>query len=281
MNQAIESRSAAWMDKNREEAMPLASFDDQNLLASLGVVAMRVEDRIEQAKQQLESMIDLNPSVLLLVDQGGKIVRSNRALLRMVGCDDIKSFLGRPLKEIFPSDDPTFFDDFHGASSGYQVRETRLRLPGHTPRDYRFTIVGSGPTGELCAVIVNDVTDEKKREAQSEQNHRQEAVRALAGALMHNLNQSLTVIAVRSRLMLMALEKGDVHREEWKNALQDISDLVMEMSEVLKRAEKTENFVTEPYPGGLKILDINRTAAEAPAPRQPVHSPSAENVPAS
>ena len=46
-----------------------------------------LDARIEQAKHQLEHMIDLTPQTMLLMDSGGAVVRTNRSLLDLLGLD--------------------------------------------------------------------------------------------------------------------------------------------------------------------------------------------------
>lgn len=219
--------------------------------------AIALAGRIERAKKELENMIDLNPSVLVLVDGGGTILRGNIALLRLLGRNDFSGLIGRRLRDVFASEDPDFFEGLRKPERDHATYETRVRLPaGGTPRDFRFTVVAQGEVSESYVVIVNDVTDEKRRSGEAEKLNKQEAVHALAGALMHNLNQNLTVITVETHMMMAALEKGNPDLEAMKKELRHIRDLVMEIANVLSNAERSAEYVTESYPGGESILSL-------------------------
>ena len=214
--------------------------------------------RIESAKKQLERMIDSSPSCLMLVDRSGTILRGNAALMRFFGRSDFAEVVGRNVRDVFTSEEPAFFDGLCEFSGGEIVRETRARVPvTGTMRDFRFTTVSPGEIPDSRVMIVNDITDEKRRAVAAAKLNKEEAVRALAGALMHNLNQSLTVIAVQVHMMLAALEKGEADPKAMKEDLSSIGEHVMNISTVLREVESKAQYVTESYPGGLNILDLS------------------------
>ena len=77
---------------------------------------------------------------------------------------------------------------------------------------------------------------------------------------MHSINQRLTVINVRAKLILMAAEKPETFDpEKHKKSLHDIMDLSMEIADVLEGLEKQEDFVTVEYLNGIDIMDLERS----------------------
>ncbi|MBN1557407.1 MAG: hypothetical protein JW951_04605 [Lentisphaerae bacterium] len=213
---------------------------------------------IESAKRQLERMIDLSPTIMLLVDTQGRIRRTNRALLDYVGLPDFPSALGRPLAGILHAD--AALDAFlDGPGEGVRIHECACEIPGRGGRDLRLTAVGGGGE-EVRAVMIEDITEVKRQAAVAEKEHKRAAVEALAGALKHRINQALTVITVRAKLMLVALEKGETRPAEMRRSLEDITALAMQISDVLQRAEKPRDFLTETYLDDLEILDIEGSA---------------------
>jgi putative nucleotidyltransferase with HDIG domain len=78
---------------------------------------------------------------------------------------------------------------------------------------------------------------------------------------MHNLNQPLTVIAMRSHLMSLAIEKGPVDAAEMKRSLRDIQNFAVEIGEMLRNVAEPSDFVTEAYVGGTRILDVERAGS--------------------
>jgi len=215
-----------------------------------------LDGRIEQAKQQLERMIDLTPQTMLLMSGEGAVIRTNRSLLDLLGLEKYSQILGKRLPELFACEAADFFDELLSADGGYVTRETNVKLVEGRTRSLQFKIVGGDQREGAYVIIVRDTTEEKKESVRVEQSFKHEAVQALMGALMHHLNQPLTVISVRARLMQLALEKGQAEPDELKKTLQDIMDLTVQMAAILKKVEGSTHFETESYVEGLEILDI-------------------------
>jgi len=224
-----------------------------------------VEDLIESAKQQLERMIDLNPGVMLLVDGDGRVERANRALLTMLDAEAFPGILGSNIRTIFPCEDPTFLDVLLAGNSGYGGAEARVTVAGEV-RELRFTVVGTGKDSPLSVVLVQDATHEKAMAERLEQRHKKEAALALVGGLKHTINQLLTVITVRCRLMDASMEKGDAQPEDMKAAVREIMALTMQVSDILQEAENLREFVTEEYLEDMEIMDIHRSAGPSETP---------------
>jgi putative nucleotidyltransferase with HDIG domain len=216
---------------------------------------------IERAKQELEHMIDLNPQIMLLVNRSGVVVRTNKALLDLLHYHDYSEALGKRLEDMFPCKDMVFFsrliDDPSGAC---EPRDATITLNDGTTRMLRFTGVGSGAGKDLNVIIIGDATAEKEQAARTEKRYKKEAVQNLMGALMHNINQPLTVIMVKSQLMHLGIEKGNVKPADMSRDLQDIMKLTMHIADTLESLEKPRDFVTKPYFGSMQIMDLNRSA---------------------
>jgi len=219
---------------------------------------------IERAKKELEHMIDLNPQVMLLVDQSGKIVRANKALLELLRLQDFKKILNRNLSDLFPCEEKDFFSNLLKSKGGYEVREIRIVSAPRQHRLMRFTVISSD--NDVSVIIVNDITAEKEQAVHQEKKYKKEAVKALMGGLMHNVNQPLTVIMVQAQFMQLALEKGLSRPEDLKKDLQNIMALTMQIAEMLKMVENPKDFVIQPYLDGVSILDINRSGEQAWTP---------------
>ena len=215
---------------------------------------------IERAKQELEHMIDLNPQVMLLVDRDGNVVRANRALLELLGLPDFKKLLGKGLNDLFPCEDKSFFQGLLSSKGGYDVREIKVIFGPQIYRLMRFAIVSSD--NDVSVIIVNDITSEKEQAFHQEKKFKKEAVQALMGGLMHNVNQPLTVIMVQAQFMQLALEKGLARPEDLKKELQNIMTLTMQIADMLKTVERPKDFITQPYLNGIDILDIKKSGNE-------------------
>lgn len=225
-----------------------------------------VAQKVQRAKLELEQMIDLNPQVMMLVNGEGVITRANMACVRLVGAEGFDRVLGRPVEAFFAFPSGESFMSMLGEKSGYEAREVEVALPGERRRWMAFTVVGLGSHAASYAVMVEDVSERKKLAAMSETEHKKQAVQALLGALMHNINQPLTVISVRARLLQSALAEDPVDREELKKGLQNIVDLSLEIAKVLSDAEAKRDYVTETYLAGIEILNLKQDAGKGRAP---------------
>lgn len=219
---------------------------------------------IERAKRQLEQMIDLAPQGMLLLDRDGTVVRTNRRLLKLLGFSNFGDVLGRRLEEIFPGEGR---DDDRGAGNafpdtlaedwkGFKTWETDIQLGDDRMHTIRFLVMGTAGNIGFSVAIVDDVTGEKELAANLERKQKKQAVKALTGALMHNINQPLTVIMVRIQLMELELMKKQGVPDEIRMSFKDIRKNAMIIAKILSRAEKLKDFVAEEYLGDTKILKI-------------------------
>lgn len=232
------------------------------------MTAPNLQQQIEKAKQELEQMIDLQPQVMLLIDTDGKIARANRACLRLLGVPDFRTVLGKNLADLFPCKDPVILGRIFSTERHSGTAESLVTLSDGRERRFRFTGVGEGRGRNLSVVMVHDVTDEVQQNRAIEKEHKKEAVQILMGALMHTINQPLTVIMAKAHLMHVGLEQGISDRQDMIHSLQHIMQLTMQVAEVMQRMERPQDFVTESYLPDVDILDIERSA-------QPVGSPMA------
>jgi transcriptional regulator with PAS, ATPase and Fis domain len=216
-----------------------------------------VERVIEQAKHELQRMIDLSPDVLVMVDAGGTVQRTNRTLLQLLALPDYSRAVGRNMGDLFAFEDRGVLTRILREPPTSAAEETAAALPDGTRHTLRLSVIGSG--GGRWVLMVRDVTGQKEEAARREKMHKKEAVQALAGALMHHANQSLTVIMVTANLLQIELEKGDVASDRLKASLDSIVKHAGRVSELLRQAESPKDYVTETYMEGLDILDLERS----------------------
>ncbi|MDA0576663.1 MAG: PAS domain-containing protein [Verrucomicrobia bacterium] len=216
-----------------------------------------LEVLIQQAKRQLEQMIDLNPESMVLVNAVGCVLRTNRAFVDLLGAEGYEGVLGETLSTLFPTEDPQFFKDLLLAHGRTETREVTIVQAGSLQRVVRFTAVPGAQDSGTLIVIARDTTLEKSEAELIQKSYKVEAVRALMGALMHHLNQPLTVLMVRANLMQQAIEQRRLDPEELKATCKDIMDLTMRMANVLKRVEESNDYQTQTYIKGMNILKID------------------------
>ncbi|MFC1498685.1 HD domain-containing phosphohydrolase [Verrucomicrobiota bacterium] len=223
---------------------------------------------IERAKHELEQMIDMNPQIMMLVDRERKILRVNRALLEFLKLDDFRELLGKKIEEIFHCDDSNFFPELFSENTGHKSREVKIELNRDSFHLLSFILIGSASEqNDTFAVIVDDITEAKEKKLHAEKQYKKEAIRAFSGAMMHNVNQPLTVIMVRAKLLDIALNKGQMDVSEFKDGLNDIITSVAEAASIVKSLEDIKDYITEPYVGNNHILDVKRSRGREPDER--------------
>ena len=216
-----------------------------------------------RAKQELEHMIDLNPQGMALLDRSGIVRRANRALLELLDLRSFKDVLDRNIASLFPAVDSEIFRELLTSATGYETREVAMKPYGGRQRSVRFTLVNSGSDNDASVIIVRDITAEREEAHYHEKACKKEAIKALVGALMHDLNQPLTVIMARAHLMQLALEKSPAgHHEDLQAGLEEISSLTVRIADTLRRLESPRDYVTQPYTEGIEILDIGQSGEE-------------------
>ncbi len=221
-----------------------------------------INRKIEKAKHELEHMIDLNPSIMLLVDDSGTIIRANKALLQLLTLEDFTNILSKKLDVVFSCEDNCFFEGLVKDRSLCKKTEATFTISGNKHL-LKFTIIDSSGNVDLFAMIINDVTSENEQATQREKQHKKEAVQALVGALLHNVNQPLTVIMMRAQLMHLELNKGDLQPDALAVSLRDIMRLTTDIAALLRQVEMPSDYITTPYSEGVDILDIERSAGSS------------------
>lgn len=214
---------------------------------------------VEKAKQELEHMIDLNPQVMLLLDPAGHILRANKAALHFLGIRSFRDVLNRNIRDIIHIDDAKSMEPLLTCDGECHSTELQAALADGKKHILQLTTIVSGRNSDLIVLIVADVTRDKLRATRMEKEHKREAVQAVAGALMHRVNQPLTVIMIRAQLMQVAIQKETLDPAELKQSIDDITTYTMKIANILKGIERSKDYFTEPYMEGVEILDIDRS----------------------
>lgn len=220
-----------------------------------------VVQAIHNAKLQLEHMVDLAPQVMLLITKNGIIERANLAFLKMLGTSDFNSVINRKISSFFKFEDSTFLESLLSVDN-YAMYEMETTLTTGASGCFSYTVVGVQNQKDLMVLIVEDVTSHKEAAIQDAKEQKSSTVKELAGALMHSINQRLTVINMRSKLLLMAMDSGEVfNTEEHRGSLYNIMDLSMEIAAILDGIDNAQEFDTKEYMKGIEILDLKNVDA--------------------
>ena len=170
---------------------------------------VHMERRLAESEARLGAIIASAQDAILALDGTGAITLFNPAAERMFDCS-ADAALGRAatlfLPEIGASDNGQ-------PSSSPAAAEWGLRSNGER---FPVEISQSGADGHGAGsrtLIVRDVTDRRRLEAQLRQAQRMEAVGRRAGGVAHDFNNLLTVISGYTEMILDDLPSGDRLRD--------------------------------------------------------------------
>ncbi len=233
---------------------------------------------IELAKSELQAVFDTFPSPLLVIGPDLKIRRANRAALLLSRRDGFPEILERPAREVYGWHEKDECPMTQAVSTGENV-EYQVKVPYESPigvghRVYRCRVFAGGKLGTEGAgdahdpsglgdgalVLLEDVTMSTREESERARREKLEAVALLAATLSHEINQPLGTILGRAQLAQLGLDQPDTKGTDLRRDLQNIVECVERISNILEKLHEVTDIVTKTYPGGARILDLDRSA---------------------
>ncbi|MCC7263996.1 MAG: PAS domain-containing protein [Candidatus Latescibacteria bacterium] len=228
----------------------------------------------------LQTLFETMPVGLFLVDSQRQVTRVNRFLGQLLDRDLAEMLKVRPgnaLGCIHVDDDP------QGCGYGPACQECVLRrgvagvIEGQDVRMYRsehvmqlrlddreteksfqisvspLTTEGSDP---LALVVIEDVTDMKIKDQElAEQRLAKERLKVLTettGAVAHELNQPLQALVGFADLAALRSQANP----EMCQVLEYIQESAERIADLVRRMEGVNKYVTKPYTGDSKIVDL-------------------------
>ncbi|MFQ5876499.1 MAG: ATP-binding protein [Acidobacteriota bacterium] len=209
---------------------PLTSEDLQLLVsfcrhAAVAFEGARLYSAVAEKVREVEALKEFNESILessrvgiLVADLRGRVVGVNGAFETLFAAPRAE-ILGRPLSDILPAGCFTAGDGADGSRRGAALPEEGIRMYRSTlvTRDARRLLVNlsqsalRGPDGQPCGrvIVVDDVTDEVKREEELRRREHLASIGLLASGIAHEVNTPLTGIASYAQLLLEGRRQGD------------------------------------------------------------------------
>ncbi|NOY45802.1 MAG: PAS domain S-box protein [Deltaproteobacteria bacterium] len=155
------------------------------------------QEAAEAAHRRLQNLMDAVPVGLVLATGPGQVLAANRAgfdALKALGANsggEIRYLGGRPLAELLSP----------------EGRQVELRSPDHSRWFVLSTHpIETGAQGVLWALVLRDVTEERRLREQAAHQNRLAAVGQLATGIAHDFNNLL--LAITGYAELASQEKG-------------------------------------------------------------------------
>jgi two-component system, cell cycle sensor histidine kinase and response regulator CckA len=256
----LANGATIWMETNK---IPLRDADGE-VIGVLGTWQDITERKLAatalaESNQKLQSLIQVAPFAMLIVDADATVQMWNPSAERIFGWS-AGEVLGKPLPYV-PADRQA---EFHGLlADGLKgkrqlAREVvRMRKDG-SPVELSLWSAplcdGQGRINSVLAFLV-DNTERKSLELQLRQAQKMEAVGRLAGGVAHDFNNLLTVISGYTEILLKDLV-GDERRKNMVVEIRKAGERAASLTRQLLAFSRKQ--VLAP-----KVLDLNAIVAES------------------
>ncbi|HLX07803.1 MAG TPA: response regulator [Thermoanaerobaculia bacterium] len=165
-------------------------------------------NRLAASEERYRALMEQANDAIVILDSRHRILELNRAGLRLVGRSR-QEIVGRPYDDFVAPEER----EESRRSFEVLVREENLRVPlRHLLRadDTRVPVELSGSVVRIgddstVFIILHDITERRRLEAQFQQAQKMESVGRLAGGVAHDFNNLLTLILGYGELVLRAI----------------------------------------------------------------------------
>jgi two-component system NtrC family sensor kinase len=173
----------------------------------------KAESALRRSEEKYRGLVEHAAFGIYRSSPKGEFLAVNPALVEILGYDSEEELMGVDLSEdvyVDPEERARLIQEYSSRRriEGVEVRwrrkdgiEIEVRLSGRPS----FDPIGRAESFEM---IVEDVTERKKLEAQLRQAQKMEAVGQLTGGIAHDFNNELSVILMNAELAARGLERG-------------------------------------------------------------------------
>ncbi|NLV69037.1 MAG: PAS domain S-box protein [Spirochaetes bacterium] len=196
--------------------------DDGSVAGGVAIIEDRTrqhvtEEALLQSEQRFKQMIDNSPMPITVVNSQARMVYSNKSSLDLFGYSpeevpDLDTWWQRayPDPEYRKKVVQEWIDSFRimrETGRSYGPSEHRVTSANGSVHDIEFHVV---PLGDFSFIVMNDMTEHRKAEAELLRTKKIESIGILAGGIAHDFNNILTAVLGNVSLARMEI-KGNEH----------------------------------------------------------------------
>ena len=209
-----------------------------------------ISEAFRKSEEDLRITLHSIADGVISIDTDGKIMRFNKAAAEITGYDE-SDVIGKPLYEIFSSDDTVFSSADEVTRKLDQITKRVSLLNKHNKEIFisvNASVIKNDLSETVGAVIVfRDITTDIETEERLRQSQKMDAVGQLAGGVAHDFNNMLSAITGAAELMNIAVDE----REELENYIKLI------LSTCLKASKLTRRLLAFSRQGNVKIETVD------------------------
>ncbi len=256
------------------ERYPVARYEDKRItgwrdnfiyrLPSGEVVAiytdetdrMKAEQALQESYEKMEAVLFSLPTGIMIIDaRTDEIIEVNPQVISMVG-SPIERIVGCKYQDFIR---PVAAGHCTVADFGIPMNSSEhvLVTAGKKKIPIHKTAIPLTLGDRECTIeSFFDISEHKNTEAERVQKEKLQGIVEMAGAVCHEMNQPLQIIAGLSELLTLELEGYDLSLDR----INKIKTQIARMGKITRRLMTVTKYETKSYPDG-KIIDIKRAAS--------------------